>query len=239
MSRLDDDQLAAFDTDYMDAARWRPIDAGLARFAPDLRFLDLGGGNGRFADRLLARYPRATAVVADNAPVLLGQNTAHPRKRTVAVDAMGLPTADLGRFDVVFVNWLLHHLVVTGDYTATRRTIARTLGDLRWLLRPGGRVSVYENLYDGVAHHNAPGRLIFAATSMRRAAPLTRRLGANTAGVGVCFQSGAAWRELAADAGYAVESFTPDTPWAVSRPKRVGLTIRSVRCGHFWLRPRD
>ena len=226
MSQLADEQLAAFDTEYVDSARWQPIATGLAAVRPDLRFIDLGGGNGVFADRVMDAYPMATGVVGDNAAMLLAKHHERQGKTSVQVDALNLPAAQLGRADVVFLNWILHHLVVTGDYARTRRNILRTLNDVRWLLQPGGRVSVYEDMYDGAVVHNAPSHLIFAATSSRRLAGMTRRFGANTAGVGVCFQSERSWRRLFAEAGYEVESFTPDAYRPMSAAKRGALTIR-------------
>jgi SAM-dependent methyltransferase len=238
MSQLTDDQLSDFDVEYVTDSRWPPILEGLASLPADFSFLDVGGGNGLFADRVLDHFPLASGVVGDNAEILLERNVAHARKRTIVLDALALPEAGLDRVDVVFLNWVLHHLVVTGDYARSRRNIARVLGDVRWLLEPGGVVSVYENMYDGWPYHNAPSHLIFGATSTQRWAGAMRRLGANTAGVGVCFQSEASWRGIFEEAGLEVVSFTPDEEWqTMSRLKRAALMVRSIHCGHFWLRP--
>lgn len=236
--QLAEDQLVTFDREYVDDRRWVPIRAGLDQLPPTFEFIDVGGGNGVFADRVLDSFPSARGVIGDNAAVLLERNRASPRKRTVELNAMALPAAALGRFDVVFLNWVLHHLVATGDYGTTRQNIVRTLADARWLIAPGGRLSVYENMYDGVGPHNLPSHLVFTATSMRRLAPITRKLGANTAGVGVCFQSERSWRKIFGEAGYEIEQFTPGEPWPMATAKRLALSLRRVRVGHFWLRPR-
>ena len=237
MSQLTDDQLSEFDVEYVTDARWPPIFDGLARLPSEFRFLDVGGGNGLFADRVLDHFPHASGVVGDNAPILLERNAPRAGKRAIVLDALALPEAGLDRVDVVFLNWVLHHLVVTGDYVRSRRNIVRVLGDVRWLLEPDGMVSVYENMYDGWPYHNAPSHLIFRATSTQRWAGAMRRLGANTAGVGVCFQSEASWRRIFDEAGFEVVTFTPDEEWQMSRLKRAGLMVRSIHCGHFWLRP--
>jgi SAM-dependent methyltransferase len=235
---LADDQLVAFDTEYVDDVRWKPIAIGLDELPSDISFLDIGGGNGVFVDRVLEAYPSASGIVGDNAAMLLDLHAQRAGKTTIRLDALALPDAALERVDVVFLNWVLHHLVETGDYETTRRNIVRVLADVRWLLKPGGRLSVYENMYDGSVLHNAPSHLIFGATSSRRLARVTRRFGANTAGVGVCFQSEASWRKIFDEAGFEVVSFTPDEVWPMSTVKRLGLMIRSVRCGQFWLAPR-
>ncbi|MFV0306517.1 MAG: class I SAM-dependent methyltransferase [Desertimonas sp.] len=211
---------------------------GLAAGPSTFSFLDLGGGHGAFADRVLAAFPDASAVGGDTGTPLRDRNRPHPNKTVREIDATRLADAEVDRQDVVFLNWVLHHLVVTGDYHRTRQTIVRALTDVRWRLRPGGRVSVYENLYEGPLGVNLPGRLIFGLTSMRVLAPLTGRLGANTAGVGVCFHSERAWRKIFEDAGYEVVVATPRRPWSVAWWKRLGLGVSSVRAGHFWLSPR-
>jgi len=237
MSQLADDQLSAFDIEYVTDARWPPIKDGLACLPPDFHFIDVGGGNGVFVDRVLDHFRSATGVVGDNAAVLLERNVPRARKRAITLSALSLPTAGLDRVDVVFLNWVLHHLVVTGDYARSRHNIVRVISDVRWLLKRGGMVSVYENMYDGRLYHNMPSHLIFNTTSTRRLAPIMRRFGANTAGVGVCFQSETSWRKIFDEAVFEILSYTPDETWSMSRAKRVGLVIKSVRCGHFWLRP--
>lgn len=239
MDKLSDEQLSAFDKEYVNDRRWVPVARCLADAFPDGRFsfLDLGGGNGRFADRVLAAFPHAHGTVLDSSSRLLALNAPSPRKRTLVGDASEL-AAHPHRYDVVFCNWLLHHLVTTGSYAETRRNVLDTLVTCRdRLLTARGFVSVYENDYEGLVD-DFPGRAIFAVTSLRRAAPLMRRLGANTAGVGVCFRSSRAWRRLFAAAGYELVAHTQDAdsvrvPWYA----RAAFLIRRVPRGHYWLMP--
>src|SRR5438876_5406232 len=79
VERLTDDQLEAFDTESVNDQRWIPIHRCLDRDFPDgqFTFLDLGGGNGTFADRLLEDYPSSSGVVLDNSQLLLNRNKPH------------------------------------------------------------------------------------------------------------------------------------------------------------------
>ena len=54
LKQLSDEQLAEFDTDDMFDERWEMITSSIAMDFPegDFTFLDLGGGNGVFSDRL-------------------------------------------------------------------------------------------------------------------------------------------------------------------------------------------
>ena len=70
---------------------------------------------------------------------------------------------------------------------------------------------------------------------MRTVARLLRKLGANTAGVGVCFQSYRQWCAAIERNGFRILDYTNDdlapVPWTWSALLHVG----ELRCGHFWL----
>jgi hypothetical protein len=102
------------------------------------------------------------------------------------------------------------------------------------VLAPNGRLSVIENLCDGVFPHLS-GRLVFALTSSTLLAPLIRRLGAHTAGCGVCFLDRNEWCGAIAAAGFEVLHFEAE-PYEhpLSTLKRTLLLIRDIRHAHFW-----
>ncbi|MCH7852469.1 MAG: hypothetical protein IIC41_06775 [Candidatus Marinimicrobia bacterium] len=76
MKTLDDTQLAAFDVEFVDNRFWPLVAARIDSDFPagDFRFLDVGGGTGRFADLLLERYPRTSGTVLDSSERLLAGN---------------------------------------------------------------------------------------------------------------------------------------------------------------------
>ena len=195
---LSDNQVVAFDSSDWEQRRFErymrvdEIKSVLSPFVsdrPDARFLDLGGGPGRFSDLLLATYESATAVVADSSELLLSRNQTHPRKTVLCVDASRLAEVfQPHSFDVIFVHRLLHHLV--GDSYAERiGSIQEVLRQCETILKPDGRLSIIENIWDGRFVDTLAGRLLYHATSSRVLAPISRRLGANTAGTGVCYLS--------------------------------------------------
>jgi hypothetical protein len=234
---LSDAQVETFDEDYVEpGARWEVVRDRIRDAFRDgpFTFLDVGGGNGRFADRLLAEFPAARGTVLEPADLLLARNLPHTRKTLLRGTAAELPS---GRYDLICVHWLLHHLVAS-SYRTTIREQARTLVTLREHLTERGRISVYENIYQGWLLDDLPGRLIYAATSLRVLAPLTKRLGANTAGVGVAFHSRRRWTSMIEAAGLRVAWYAePDTwVWPLRPVWRAGLTLRHIRTGHAWLR---
>lgn len=186
---LQQHQIAKYDTEQVNDQRWEIVKTRIDRDFPDgtFSFLDVGGGNGRFADRVLSAYPESRGIVIDNARALIDGNTPHPRKELhcASVESVG-DVLDQRRVDIVFVNWVLHHLVAR-SYRETTRYIDSLLTELRQHMSPRGRLSVFENMYDGLLIDNLPGRLVYRLTSSRGLAGLCRRLGANTAGVGCAF----------------------------------------------------
>jgi ubiquinone/menaquinone biosynthesis C-methylase UbiE len=237
---LDDSQTEAFDVDYMYEARWLKLKAFIDRDFPDGKFslLDVGGGNGNFADLVLRSYPEATAVVVDLSDPLLAKNTPNPRKKVLKGSATELQPIE-GPFDIVCCNWLLHHLV--GDtYRQSLTNIEGTLAQCRRLLTPRGRVCIWENRYDGMLVDGAPGWLIYSLTSMRSIAKFTHAMGANTAGVGVCFQSRQQWKRHFSNTGLKVRDETADSNFHASRKpsfKRLALHLKPVGPILFWLEP--
>ena len=237
MRKLDASQVEAFDTEYVDDERWRFVKASIDQDFPDgaFSFLDMGGGNGMFADRLLAAYPRSQGTVLDSSEALLSRNQPNERK-SVVLDSVENVGRIGKKYDIIFMNWLLHH-VVSGSYAQTRENQRWTLSAANALLTKRGRVSVFENVYDGLLIDSLPGRIIYHLTSNRVLKGITRRLGANTAGVGVCFLSKKQWLSTIDDAGLDVLNCTEPDSWTWSLPQmwKICLLIRRRFVGHFWL----
>jgi ubiquinone/menaquinone biosynthesis C-methylase UbiE len=233
---LKEEQLRTFDTEHICDAEWaviQPIfDASFAGRA--FSFLDVGGGNGSFADRMLAAYSGARGVVLDSADTLLRQNRPHPRKELMLARAENMQELGERKFDLIMLNWVLHHLVME-SYAKTTALQRKVLANARQLLSPGGSVSVLENLYEGKVLDELPSRLIFKLTSSKLLESFVRRLGANSAGCGVCFRSRRAWREDAIRSGLVVQNFIQLTSKPIGRLKEVMLHVGFVGHGFFWL----
>lgn len=241
--KLADSQLQTFaDTDYVTEKLFDGMAQAAQRDFPDGRFtfLDVGGGCGYFTDRFLARFSNANGTVLDNSELLLSQNTPDPRKTLVLASATKIVQRFKDRsFDVVFFNLALHHFIA-GTYVKTRKIQRDAIEQARAVLTPRGRIVVTENLFDGALADNLPGFLIYVLTSSAILAPVVRRLGANTAGVGVCFLSSQAWREEFRRLHLDVAAFGGEV-WrecVASREFRLRLLgVKRVTRGFFWLAP--
>lgn len=242
MELLDETQNAYFDYEYHTPEEMQAkLDFLGSRFstAPPLKIVDLGGGNGVFSDRLLDALPHAEVTLVDVSNYLLEKNRAHPRKTLMRGDIFDSPELlGHGQFDVVCINWVLHHLV-DATYHGSLALQRHLLAIATQLLRPEGVVLVAENMFDGWGGTDAPSRIIYTLTRVRKpvATPMLRRF-FNTAGVGVCFHSETAWGRLFERAGYveATGRFYGKY-WHNSVLKRTGLLMRSMRHAHFFLVP--
>lgn len=237
---LQEHQVEDFNVEYVCEREWKLVEPAFdSRFAGrPFSFLDVGGGNGSFADRLLNRYPQASGTVLDSAQLLLAANAVHSRKKLMLGSAEHLVETFREPFDLIVFNWSLHHFV-SSTYAGTRRLQRAILAQARELLGASGVISVFENMYNGLFFDGLPGRLIFQATASRAFAPVARKLGANTAGCGVCFLSRRQWEQEARRAGLRVASYVDGFPKTLSWVKKAALNVGSVHHGHFFLAPEN
>jgi ubiquinone/menaquinone biosynthesis C-methylase UbiE len=243
--KLADTQLQTFaDNDYVTDELFGGMAAAIEHDFPsgEFSFLDVGGGRGLFADRLLSRFACASGTVLDNSELLLSMNTANDRKTAVLGSAFQIAEQFAARaFDIVFFNLSLHHFVAD-TYSATRRLQRHALSQAAQVLSSRGRVAVTENLFEGIVAHNFPGFLVYEVTSSKMLAPMVKRIGANTAGCGVCFLSARAWRGEFQHMQLRELRFVPQVWHESELSRRVCLRllgVRSVSRAFFWLAPQS
>lgn len=233
--KLSNTQLRNFDKEYVSEKRWKIIKKRIDQDFPHGNFscLDIGGGNGMFADKLLNSYPSCRVTVLDNSQLLLAKNLPNKRKTTFCESVANISQFDM-KFDLITINWVLHHLV-SNSYQETRKNISQTLQNAAILLSPNGRISIFENMYNGLIVDQLPSILIYHLTSAQGIRFLIRRMGANTAGVGVCFLSKNQWDSTIKNARLKILDYTDDSPWTIPVIRKILLHLGNIRVGHFWL----
>lgn len=100
-------------------------------------------------------------------------------------------------FDLIFCNKVFHHFV-TDSYSGTLSMMLDCMKKLRKKLSRNGKLCILDILYDGIFLDNFPSWTIYQCTSQKNALviKLFKRMGAQSAGNGVCFQSEKMWRRL-------------------------------------------
>jgi SAM-dependent methyltransferase len=238
IKKLDEQQVLDFDTDYIQDEDWNKLCEYLRILFPDgvFNFLDIGGGNGVFCDKILAAFPQSKGVLLDNSEYLIALNKQSERKRIVCASVEHIDKLfQSEQFDVVFLNLVLHHFI-SNSYQSTYKNVKDTFLHLKPLLSSRGYVYVFEDFYNGLIFDNLPSHLIYILTSSKMLAGWTRRLGANTGGIGVCFRSKKQWKKIIDKCGYAIihegESHIFQFPFY----KRLLLHLGKVNMGYLWLK---
>jgi hypothetical protein len=236
ITRLNDEQTKAFDSEEINDSKWELVKNKIITHFPhgDFVFIDLGGGNGRFTDRVLEAFPNSKGILLDNSAFLLSKNTTNERK-TLICDTIQNMLQYTNEVDIVFLNFVLHHLV--------DRTYQRTLSNIKYIMslaskvieKRQGFVSIYEIMYNGYFLHNLPSRLIFNLTKNKVLARLSNKLGSNTAGVGVCFLSQRKWETIFKQTGFEIIDFIDVNTWFTPLSKKILLHLKKVGYGYFWL----
>lgn len=205
----------------------------------DFNFLDIGGGNGIFTDRILAHYPKSSGVLIDNSKYLLSKNSENPRKTVIETSAENLTGAIRNeKFDIIFMNWLLHHCV-TGSFSDTLAMQRKMLAQAHQLLTDDGNLVVFENLPDGYLGEKTCSYIINRITSNKLLAPVVKKLGANTAGIGVCFLGEKQWSKQFSKTNFSVSGLKKFPNWKLNPIKKLFLTLKSMRVVLFFLTKND
>lgn len=229
---LDESQTQSFDTEYVNEDLFTVVTRAIQNnFSPNdtIKFMDVGGGNGLYGDRVLSNYDNAEVTIVEPDKYLLGRNRPHPRKKLYAQTFQDIDK--LSSYDVIEFNWVLHHFV--GKNRANTLALQEQgLNKAFDLLKPGGIVLIFENFYDGMVLDNLPSWLIYRLTASALLSPMTKRLGANTAGVGVCFHSKRTWENMLNHCGFHIQQSDHCYDFGnLSHLKKAVLTIKQQHVG--------
>lgn len=189
--------------DIIDKELFHLVSDIIERYIPNpnqAHFLDVGGGNGSYADKLIGRYPGCQVTIVDPDENALNENNPNSRKNLIQAHYQSFDC--FFKYDLIQFNWVLNHFVAP-TYSKTHDLQLKGLKDAYDMLAPEGIVVIFENLYEGTDHSNIPGKRIYQLTSSTLIKTLVAKLGSNTAGVGVCFNSELFWREQLIKAGFS------------------------------------
>ncbi|GAA5645110.1 class I SAM-dependent methyltransferase [Vibrio proteolyticus] len=195
-------QTEAFDVEYISNEMFELVAKPIVeRYSNDRPFnlLDVGGGNGIYADKVLEHFPAANVTVIEPEQTLLDKNRPHPRKSLLACTFQ--QASQQHQQDIIQFNWVLHHFV-SNSYELTLQVQRAALTEAYQNLKPGGMVFIFENFYEGLWVSDMPGQVIYRLTASDSLKSVVARMGANTAGVGVCFHSESVWKSMLREAGF-------------------------------------
>jgi SAM-dependent methyltransferase len=188
------------------------------------RLLDVGCGGGFFLDLFLQAFPGASACGVDFCPAMLEANGPSSRKELHQGDALKVPE-EIGDFEVINIDTVLHHLIDGRSYRGTVARIAQCLEHLQSRLVPGGVICVREIYHEYAVSETFGSRFIFFVSTLslpRWMERALKRMGIQTANAGVCFLTRDQWFQLFQEVGLSVLSIKNEA-WSTQPYRRFGF----------------
>lgn len=195
-------QTDEFDTEYVNSSLFRLVENHLDNENDAqglLNLLDVGGGNGRYCDRFLRSYPDWLCTLVEPELSLLQKNIPHRNKTLLNYTYQTLTNNIL--YNAIQFNWVLHHFV-SDSYFKSCKAQKEGVEKAKDLLEPGGSILIFENFYEGFGFVELPSSIIYQVTGSTLLQNFAASMGANTAGVGVCFHSEQYWVNLLRKTGF-------------------------------------
>ncbi|KAA6335961.1 hypothetical protein EZS27_015845 [termite gut metagenome] len=200
-----------------------------------LRILDIGGASGNFALALYEFFNNHCEV-----EVFVLDTTKYDTwvkftdKITFVVgSADNLDKLfEVNTFDLVFVNRTIHHFV-RNSWKTSIDGIAIIMTQIRSILKRNGNLCIVDFSFNGLLYDKASSKIIYALTSCKLPIITTvcKKLGGESAGIGVCFLSKQMWLNLFSQTGFIIEAFKEGkrnydiaSPWY----RRLCLFIKTV-----------
>ncbi|MCM1173569.1 MAG: class I SAM-dependent methyltransferase [Blautia sp.] len=135
-----------------------------------------------------------------------------------------------GKFDYIFCNMFFHHLL--GDsFKQSAMFRENCISKMKKVLKPDGKIGIIDNLNDGFLWDQASCRILYFFTTTKNplVVRICKRMGSNSAGVGVCMLSRKMWRKLVNGAGMRIIDSVDSEPDKLGILKKVCLCNKSYR----------
>ena len=172
-----------------------------------INVLDIGGGNGNFAMAVKHYFGgKADVYVLDTTAYDTWNNAEFSQNITFirdSVEHLNTIFPEDFKFDIIFANKVFHHFV-SSSYRETLNGMNNYLRMICDLLAPEGTLCIHEHFYNGRIFDASSSLIIYMITSCRIPAivSLAKRFSAESAGVGVCFQSERMWLKRLHENGF-------------------------------------
>lgn len=198
----------------------------LRGFDSHITLLDVGAGGGYFTkavcDYLRQRRYEVTAYVLD--PMRYPSWDHFQEEITFCQESVEHVDTYFKniKFDLIFCNKVFHHFV-TDTYAGTLDMMRTCMKKLRKKLSKNRKLCILDIFYDGLLVDSWPSRVIYHCTSQKNEflIKVFRKLGAQSAGSGVCFQSEKMWRRMIGQSHFAIDVLEKGPVFPMKRLKQV------------------
>jgi ubiquinone/menaquinone biosynthesis C-methylase UbiE len=165
----------------------------------DLKILDIGGASGHFAVGLYDYFKNNNCkiIVLDTAKYNTWGKFSD-KVEFIEASADNIDTLyHKNEFDLIFANRVFHHFV-RHNWKETVNGITEIAGKIYKILKPEGYFCIVDHFYNGFLYDEITSKIIYTLTICKilSIVKLCKKLGAESAGVGVCFLSKKMWINL-------------------------------------------
>lgn len=187
--------------------------AGLIRRLQErdtLTILDIGGASGYFANGLTSFFSEKSKVSVCVVDAVNYDHWENPNHKAQFIQANALALKQIFEketFDCIFANRIFHHLV-SHSWAESVKNMHSLCEQIYDLLKQDGYFAVTDHYYEGIIWDDITSKLLFQYTShnKRMIQKLFYRLGATSAGTGVCMLSEQMWKGMLESTGFLIEN---------------------------------
>lgn len=199
-----------------------------------LKILDIGGGSGYFAFTIKEHFSEANpeVYVVDSASYDSWSSDCLGKDVHFICDSVENLNQlfENNTFDIVFANRTFHHFI-DSSWKKSLHGMSNYLNSINNILKPDGALLIMDHFYDGLIFDTAASFLIYTATSIKNPvlSKFVKKMGGESAGVGVCFQSEKMWKTRIENAGFFIETIEKRKPDKLNTIKKLVLLIKNAR----------
>ena len=183
----------------------------------NLEIVDIGGGSGYFANEVKTFYESKNNNVS---MTVIDYCKYDEWEKYGNINFINLPVFEALEkienecLDIIFINAVLHHLVYS-TYKKTRNAQKQLMGLAYTKLKKNGYVCIRECYVENPVIKELSIPLVYWLTSSKNPLILrmSKKLGSNSAGVGVCFLSIKKLVRLFGQTGFEIMLGAPNMPW--------------------------
>jgi hypothetical protein len=130
----------------------------LSRFkTQNKKFIDVGGGSGRFIEKIHKIHPNFELTLIDPSISLLNQNQNQEIVKRLGFLPDNLPKE---KYDIININRVIHHVI--GKSIKESRILAfKSINNLNYILNKDGFIVFHEVFYESFLYKNLTSSIIF------------------------------------------------------------------------------
>ena len=146
-----------------------------------------------------------------------------------------------GSFDIVFAKYVFHHFI-KNTWKKTIAGIKSIIKQIKYIMKKDGYLCIADHFYNGLLGDTSASRMIYYFTRCKIPflVKIFEKLGAKSAGTGVCYLSKKMFLRLVDYAGLEIETLSEPLPRKMKWYRHIGLLLKThndrciliVKCAH-------